>query len=68
MVDKSGNPLDSAKEYTVAMNNYMAVTYKFDHRDQGTTSPLTTAEALINYLNLVKKVNYSGVKRASVVR
>ena len=66
MLDKSGNPLDPSKDYSVAMNNYMAVTYKFNHRDQGTTSTLTTAGALIKYLEKVKKINYSGVKRAKL--
>jgi len=48
------------------MNNYMAVTYKFDHRDPGTAAVVTTAEALIGYLKTVKEVNYQGTKRASV--
>jgi 5'-nucleotidase/UDP-sugar diphosphatase len=68
MVDKTGKLLDPARDYTVAMNNYMAVTYKFNHRDQGTTSSLNSAEALINYLKRVKKINYSGVKRANIVQ
>jgi hypothetical protein len=50
------------------MNNYMAVTYQFNHRDQGTTSSLTTVEALINYLKAVKEIDYSGVKRATMIR
>ena len=61
-----GKPLDPLKDYTVAMNNYMAVTYKFDHRDPGTAAVVTTAEALIGYLKTVKEVNYQGTKRASV--
>ncbi|MCX6276731.1 MAG: bifunctional UDP-sugar hydrolase/5'-nucleotidase [Bacteroidetes bacterium] len=66
MLDKSGKLLDSSKEYLVAMNNYMAYTYKFDHRDQGTLSNLTTAEAVIKYLGVAGKINYSGIKRATV--
>ncbi len=68
MFDLSGNPLDPAMDYAVAMNNYMAVTYKFDHKDPGTLTTLTTADAMIRYLGLVGKVNYSGVKRATIVR
>ena len=68
MFDLSGKPLDPATEYGVAMNNYMAYTYKFDHKDAGTLSTLTTAEAIIRYLGLVGKINYSGVKRATVVQ
>jgi hypothetical protein len=48
------------------MNNYMAVTYKFDHRDPGTAASITTSEALIDYLKIKKEVDYQGVKRTSV--
>jgi 5'-nucleotidase / UDP-sugar diphosphatase len=68
MFDMSGKPLDPSKEYGVGMNNYMAYTYKFDHKDPGTISTLTTAEALVRYLGLAVKVDYSGVKRATVVQ
>ncbi len=67
LFDKSGKPLDPVQEYSVAMNKYMASAYKFDHKDQGTTTTLTTTNMLIRYLSEVKKVNYSGVKRATVV-
>ena len=68
MFDKSGKPLDPAQEYSVAMNNYMAYTYKFDHKDPGTLSTLTTAGAIVSYLGLVGKINYSGIKRATVAQ
>lgn len=68
MFDLAGKPLDNSREYTVAMNNYMAVTYKFIHRDQGNTTDVTTAGALIHFLTDKKTVNYSGVRRAFVVR
>ena len=64
MLDASGKPMDEKKKYRVAMNNYMAVTYSFDHHDTGTTSSMTTAEALINYLKTKKAIHYHGVKRA----
>jgi 5'-nucleotidase / UDP-sugar diphosphatase len=64
MLDANGKPLDDKKEYLVAMNNYMAVTYQFDHHDAGTTSSITTAEALVNYLKTKKVIHYHGVKRA----
>jgi len=55
--------LDPEKEYTVAMNSYIAASYRFDHADPGITGSITTAEILINYLKEVKKINYSGEKR-----
>ncbi len=66
MRDLSGKQLDPDKIYSVAMNNYMAVTYKFEHCDAGSAVSVTTAEALINFLKAKKEVDYSGVKRASV--
>ncbi len=67
MFDRNGKPLDPAKEYSVSMNNYMAYTYKFDHRDPGTETKLTTVEALLQFLGANGPVDYKGVKRATVV-
>lgn len=66
--DAKGNPLDFTRDYTVAMNSYLADTYTFDHRDPGITSTLTTAEALIQYLKEKKTIRYQGVKRAHLVK
>jgi 2',3'-cyclic-nucleotide 2'-phosphodiesterase (5'-nucleotidase family) len=66
MFDKKGKPLVPGFEYSVAMSNYMAYTYKFDHKDPGTLTSITTAEALIRYLGVSGKINYQGVKRATV--
>ncbi|MCX6247606.1 MAG: bifunctional UDP-sugar hydrolase/5'-nucleotidase [Bacteroidetes bacterium] len=62
--DPSGKSLDPMREYTVAMNSYIAASYRFIHSDPGTTGTVTTAELLIQYLKENKKVNYTGVKRA----
>jgi 2',3'-cyclic-nucleotide 2'-phosphodiesterase (5'-nucleotidase family) len=64
LFDNFGKPLDPSRDYTVAMNSYIAASYRFDHSDPGTTGSLTTAEILIQYLKEVKKVNYTGVQRA----
>jgi 5'-nucleotidase/UDP-sugar diphosphatase len=66
MLDISGKPLDAGREYTVGVNSYISASFKFDHRDPGTSTFTTSAQALIDYLGAVKKVNYSGVKRISV--
>ena len=68
MLDMAGKPLDPSKEYSVALSNYVAVTYKFNHKDPGTLSTLTTAQALIWYLGVAGKINYSGIKRAKVIQ
>ena len=66
MTDKSGNPLDPDKKYTVGMNSYIAASYKFDHSDPGTTNFETCSQTLTDFLTEVKSVNYEGVKRAHV--
>jgi 5'-nucleotidase / UDP-sugar diphosphatase len=68
MSDNAGKPLDSIREYSVAINSYIALTYKFAHRDPGTTTTFGTTDILITYLNEVKRLNYSGVKRVTVTR
>ncbi|MBK7212347.1 MAG: bifunctional metallophosphatase/5'-nucleotidase [Bacteroidales bacterium] len=65
MIDNSGQALLDGKEYTVGVNSYISATYKFNHRDSGTTSYSTTAQALIEYLGEVKKVNYTDVVRTA---
>jgi 2',3'-cyclic-nucleotide 2'-phosphodiesterase (5'-nucleotidase family) len=64
MSDKYGKPLDPKAEYLVAVNNYVATTYQFRHKDPGTMSRITTAEALIRYLGVSGKINYEGTIRA----
>ena len=63
LLDPSGKPLDQNRDYSVAMNSYIAASYRFDHHDPGTTVSITTAEVLINYLKKAGIVDYSGVKR-----
>ena len=62
--DINGQELNPSREYRVAMNNYMATTYKFDHHDPGTAVNTTTAEALLKFLGASPGIDYAGVKRA----
>lgn len=66
MKDTSGKLLDTSKSYTVGVNSYIAASYKFDHKDPGTTNYNTTAQTLLDYLGDVKTVNYAGVNRILV--
>ncbi len=68
LTDTTGRPLNENAEYLVAVNNYVSNTYKFDHRDPGTLSKMTTAEALKRFLGVSGKIDYSGVRRATVIR
>jgi 5'-nucleotidase / UDP-sugar diphosphatase len=63
LLDAAGKPLDQNRDYAVAMNSYIAASYRFDHSDAGTSATITTAEVLINYLKKAGPIDYSGVKR-----
>lgn len=60
----SGKKLKKNKQYNVGINSYIASSYKFDHKDQGKSLYITTAQALINYITDKKVIDYKGVKRA----
>jgi 5'-nucleotidase / UDP-sugar diphosphatase len=62
-----GNLFDLEKTYTVAMNSFMAVVYKYDHKDPGQSIFRTTAEGTIEYLKALQKVrSYRGEKRVNI--
>jgi len=61
---ESGAPLDMNLTYTVAMNSYMTLVYKYTHADPGQSLFITTADATISYLRKIKDVkSYKGEKR-----
>lgn len=64
METSKGKSLKNKKHYRVAVNSYIASSYKFDHKDQGRSLFKTTAQTLIDFLTIKKEVNYSGQKRA----
>ena len=67
LLTESGTPLDMNQTYTVAMNNYMAQIYKYEHRDPGQSLYIATADAIITYLKKAKKVrSYRGEKRVQI--
>jgi 2',3'-cyclic-nucleotide 2'-phosphodiesterase (5'-nucleotidase family) len=54
--DEKGQLLDETKTYTVGMNDYMAGTIKFFHREAGKSLEATVNDALIQYLQQEKDV------------
>jgi len=56
LMNPNGEILDESKSYTVGINDYMASTYEFSHRDPGTSLMVTVNEALIHYLKENKEV------------
>ena len=66
---ESGSPLDMNLTYTVAMNSYMTLVYKYTHADPGQSLFITTADATISYLRKIKDLrSYKGEKRVTVTR
>jgi 5'-nucleotidase / UDP-sugar diphosphatase len=65
ITDEKGNLLAQDKTFTVAMNDYIYYTYKFDHKNSAEIMNITTAEVLIEYIKKVP-VNHSGLKRTSI--
>lgn len=68
MLDKQGMKLGNDRIYSVGLSNYVAKTYRFDHRDNGETLNITTAETLIKFLESGENINYRGVSRTSAVK
>lgn len=69
LMTESGAPLDMNLTYTVAMNSYMTLVYKYPHADPGQSLFITTADATISYLRKIKGVkSYKGEKRIVVTR
>lgn len=60
----NGKPVDLNKDYNVGMSSYIASSYEFRKRDEGTSLYITTAQSLINFIKEKKEVDYKGFKRA----
>ncbi|NLZ95470.1 MAG: hypothetical protein GX921_06570, partial [Bacteroidales bacterium] len=64
-----GDPFDMNKMYKVVMNDYMASTYKYDHKDPGQGLFRPTAETTIDYLKELKNIpSYKGMQRVEIVK
>ncbi|HDP94093.1 MAG TPA: hypothetical protein ENN40_01900 [Candidatus Aminicenantes bacterium] len=50
LLDDQGKPLDENRRYTVGFNSYIAASYHFEHEDPGKSLEMTTAAAVIEYL------------------
>jgi len=65
----SGDPLDMDRTYTVAMNSYMTLVYKYEHSDPGQSLFITTADATIAWLKKTGNVrSYRDEKRIQIIR
>ncbi|HBH49961.1 MAG TPA: hypothetical protein DDX98_15050 [Bacteroidales bacterium] len=65
--DENGNPLSKTKTYTVALNGYVANSYKFDHSKAGRLTGTYSANNLISFLETQKSIDYNGCNRVDVI-
>ena len=61
-----GSVPDEGKAYATGISSYIASSYQFDHKDEGTSLYTITAQSLINFIRNKKALDYKGVKRAFV--
>ncbi len=67
LLTENGTLVDMNQTYTVAMNNYMTLVYKYKHSDPGQSLFIATADATITYLKKNQKVrSYRGEKRVQI--
>ncbi|MDR0796660.1 MAG: hypothetical protein LBE79_11540, partial [Tannerella sp.] len=64
----NGKPIDTKTTYKVALNSYLAVVCPFLKDRKATVTGVNATDALIDYLKKQQKVDYSGVKRGSIVK
>ena len=69
LLTESGTTLDMDRTYTVAMNSYMTLVYKYEHSDPGQSLFITTADATIAWLKKTMNVrSYRGEKRVQILQ
>lgn len=69
LLTENGTPIDLDRTYTVAMNSYMTVVYKYEHSDPGQSLFITTADATIAWLKKTGNIrSYRGEERIQIIR
>ncbi len=63
LTDYDNNPIDTDKTYKVGMNSYIASAYSFEHSQEGVSTEITSADALIEFIDYKKNIDYMGVNR-----
>ncbi|MEA3450939.1 MAG: bifunctional UDP-sugar hydrolase/5'-nucleotidase [Bacteroidota bacterium] len=68
LFDVDGNKLEN-KEYSVAINDYMASAYVLDFlKEDGEKKNVIDADATMEYLKKTSPVDYTGVKRVEIIQ
>ena len=67
LIGQDGRPLQEDRTYKVGFSSYIPSAYDFAHRDPGKSLGITTADALINYLEKRPRLSgYQNVQRARI--
>jgi hypothetical protein len=62
----NGTILDEKKVYTVALNSYVASSYKFSKTGDVAGTGISTTDALLTLLSKIKAFNYSGMPSSTI--
>ncbi len=65
LFDLNGYPIDEGKTFRVGINNYIASSYKFTHKDPGRSTNSKTVDIMLRFFStLKKKLNYTNRVRS----
>lgn len=67
LMNEDGTPLDMNRRYKVATSHYVATISDSKRQDQGRGLRENCTDLLIDYLSKQSSVNYSGIRRATVI-
>ncbi len=62
-----GSLVDEKKVYQIAINSYVASSYKFSKTGEAFGTGITTTDAIIRLLSLIKSANYSGIESTKII-
>lgn len=58
-----GSIPEGSKIFNTGISSYIASSYTFDHKDEGTSLFIITAQSLINFIKANKGLDYTGIVR-----
>jgi len=63
-----GSKVDNERVFAAGLSSYIISSYDFMHEGEGVTQYITSAQALINFIQQKKEIDYSGVRRTFIVQ
>lgn len=65
VVLEDGKPLDDTATYNVVMNDYIAMTFDYDHKDEGCSTFRTANDLVMEYLAQHPDIDYGNMSRVT---